>query len=215
MNLETIAAAKPDLILLPFDEIDGAEQQDELGEIAPVLIVPTSEGREPGTRYGGDASFQDWRGTIRAYGEVMELQDAAEEYIAETDQRLADLEEEHGDLIASITATEAKSTPDYMAINALASAKTSGVLGTILMSELGFQPPPQQAKVKPDEYGTIELSAENLSLVDGDLLFLEVRKGSTEHRKSRSGRPSTWSRTTRSSSSATTGSSAAPSRHAR
>jgi ABC-type Fe3+-hydroxamate transport system substrate-binding protein len=94
------------------------------------------------------------------------------------------LRADRGALIAEITATEAKSTPDYMAINALNSALTSGVLGTILMSELGFQSPPQQQALEPDDYGTIELSAENLDLVDGDLLFLEVREGSTEHEES-------------------------------
>ena len=67
MNLEAIAAARPDLILLPFDQIDGSEFLDELRTIAPVLVVPTSSTREPGTRYGGTASFQNWRTTLLAY----------------------------------------------------------------------------------------------------------------------------------------------------
>ncbi len=182
-NVEAVAVARPDLILLPFDQIDGAEQQDELGQIAPLLVVPTSEGREPGTRYGGDASFQDWRGTIRAYGEVLGMQDEAEAYVAETDAQLAALREEHGELIDETTASQVKSTPDYVALNVLATAKKSGALGTILMSELGFQSPPQQESIKPDEWGTLDLSAENLDVIDGDLLFLEVRDGSTDHEK--------------------------------
>jgi ABC-type Fe3+-hydroxamate transport system substrate-binding protein len=71
-----------------------------------------------------------------------------------------------------------------MAINALSSARTSGVLGSILLSELGFQAPDRQQALTPDEYGTIELSAENLDLVDGDLLFLEVREDARGHEDS-------------------------------
>lgn len=183
-NLEQIAAARPDLILLPFDQIDGAEIQAELGEIAPLLVVPTSETRDPEVRYGGTASFQDWRSTLRAYGTLFELEDEAEAYIAETDATLEAIAEEHGDFIATLGATEAKSMPEYMAINALSTALESGVLGTILMSELGFQPPEAQAETLPDEYGTIELSAENIALVDGDVLFLEVREDATEHEQS-------------------------------
>jgi iron complex transport system substrate-binding protein len=184
MSLEQVAAARPDLVLLPFDQIDGNEQIEELGEIAPLLVVPTSRTRDPEVRYGGTASFQDWRSTLRAYGEVLDLEGEAEAYISDTEEQIADLVGQHGDTIADIGVTEAKSTPDYMAVNALSQARTSGVLGTILLSELGFSAPASQAGVQPDEYGTIELSRENLDLVYGDLLFLEVREGSTEHTKS-------------------------------
>ncbi len=184
-NLEAIAAADPDLILLPFDQIDGSPVLDELEEIAPLAAVPTSPGTDdPEVRYGGTASFQDWRTTIRAYGTIVELLDEADAFVAETDARLEELRDEHGDLIDAITATEAKSTPDFMAINALSSAQDSGVLGSILMSQLGFQSPPQQQAATPDEFGTIELSAENLGLVDGDLLFLEVRQEAKGHEES-------------------------------
>jgi len=141
--------------------------------------VPTSEGEDPEGRYGGTASFQDWRSTIRDYGTLLGLEAEAEAFITDAEAELAALEEEYGELIAETSATEAKSTPDYMAINVL--NQDRGVLGTILMSELGFTAPEGQAGIEPDEYGTIELSAENLDLLDGDLLFLEVREGSTEH----------------------------------
>jgi iron complex transport system substrate-binding protein len=184
MNVEVIAAAKPDLILLPFDQIDGSEFTDELNKIAPMLVVPTSKTREPGTRYGGTASFQNWRSTLLAYGRVMNLEAEAREFITETEGRLAALSAEYGELISSIGVTEAKAGEDFLAINALSSAGTSGVLGTILMSELGFKAPEGQKDVKIDDYGTIELSEENVDLLDGDLLILEVRGGSTIHENS-------------------------------
>ena len=185
INMEALAAAKPDLILVPFDQVDQVPQLEELRDVAPLLAVPTSKpGDDPEVRYGGTASFQNWRSTLRAYGTLLDLEDEAEAYITETEGQLAALAEEHGDLIRSITATEAKSSPDYLAINALSTARTSGVLGTILMSELGFVAPPSQADVAPDEYGTIELSVENTNLVDGDLLFLEVREDSKRHEDS-------------------------------
>lgn len=175
-NLEAIAAADPDLIVAPYDQIDGAPGLDAMREIAPVLVVPTSTTRDPGVRYGGQASFQDWRSTLRAFGTVLDRSAQAEAYIAETDALLAALRTQHGELIDSSSATEIKSTPDFVAINALSSARDAGVLGTILLSELGFQPPAEQATATIDEYGTIELSPEMLNLVDGDLLFVEVRE---------------------------------------
>ena len=184
VNIEALAAADPDLIVLPFDQIDGSEQIEEIAEVAPLLVVPTSTTRDPEIRYGGTASFQDWRTTLRAYGELFDLDDEAEAYVEETEAQLEALREEHGALIGEITVTEAKSTPDFLAINALDPAQTSGVLGTILLSELGFRSPPAQAAVAPDEYGTIELSPERTDLLDGDLLFLEVREGSTRHEES-------------------------------
>jgi iron complex transport system substrate-binding protein len=185
LNLEAIAAAEPDLILVPFDQIDRAPDRENLAKIAPLLAVPTSEpGDSPEVRFGGTASFQDWRTTLRKYGELLDRADEAEAYIAETEEQLAAIAKEHGPLIASISATEAKSTGDFVAINVLNTAKTSGVLGTIIMSELGFKAPAAQAEVLADEYGTIEISSELTGLLDGDLLFLEVRQGSKRHEES-------------------------------
>ncbi|MGQ0778800.1 MAG: hypothetical protein ACT4NY_31035 [Pseudonocardiales bacterium] len=44
------------------------------------------------------------------------------------------------------------------------------------MTEPGFQPPPQPVQVQPDESGSIELSAENIGLLDGDLTALPARR---------------------------------------
>ena len=183
-NVELIAAAEPDLIVAPFDQIDGAPALEAMGEIAPVLVVPTSDTRDPAVRFGGTASFQDWRSTLRAFGAVLDRSAEAEAYIAETEAMIADLRAQYGDLIDASTATEMKSTPDGYVINALSSAMDSGVLGTIVLSELGFSTPPQQAAVAVDEYGSITLSPENLDLVDGDLLFVEVREGARSHEES-------------------------------
>lgn len=182
MNVEAIAAAEPDLVLVPFDQIDGAPQQAELAEIAPLLVVPTSTGEDPAQRYGGEASFQDWRGTLRSYGELLDLEDEAEAYIAGTEARMADVREAHGDLIDSLTANEAKTTLDYVAINAL--DIPGGVLGSLVLTELGFRAPEVVGALTPDEYGSIEISAENTDLLDADLLFLEVREGSKRHEES-------------------------------
>jgi len=181
VNIEAVAALEPDLILVPFDQIDQSPQLDALQQVAPLLAVPTSSGDTPEVRYGGEASFQDWRTTLRTFGTLLEMDDEAEAYIAETESQLAALSEEHGDLIASITAVEAKSAPDYMAINVLSEAQDSGVLGTILMSELGFTEPAELQAATADEYGTVEISEENMALLDGDILFLEVRDETTAH----------------------------------
>jgi len=181
-DLEEVAAADPDLILVPFDQIDGVETKDQLADIAPLLAVPTSESTKSDERYAGTASFQDWRGTLRAYGAVLGREDEAEAYIAESEEMLEELRTEHADLIETTAVVQAKSTPDYVAITPLTTDQ--GALGSILLNELGFQQPDQLDAVEPDEWGSIEISEENTSLLDGDLLFLEVREGSTEHEKS-------------------------------
>lgn len=181
-DLEEVAAADPDLILLPFDQVDGTENREQLADIAPLLAVPTSESRDSEERYAGTASFQDWRTTLRAFGTVLDREDEAEAYIADTEKMIDDLLEEHGPLIDQTSVVQAKSSPDYVAVNPLASDK--GALGSILLTELGFRQPEQLSSVEPDEWGTIEIAEENTRLLDADLLFLEVREGSTEHEKS-------------------------------
>jgi ABC-type Fe3+-hydroxamate transport system substrate-binding protein len=57
-------------------------------------------------------------------------------------------------------------------------------LSSLVLTELGFTAPEAVAAIPPDEYGSIEISAENTNLLDADLLFLEVRQGSTRHEES-------------------------------
>lgn len=180
-NIEAIAALDPDLVIAPYDQIDGAPGLEALQDLASVLVVPTSDIRDDSARYGGTASFQDWRTTLRTFGELLDRSAEAEEYIAGTEADIAAVRDEHGELIDSISATEIKSTPDFVAVNMLASAGESGVLGTILMSELGFTAPPALAEIAPDEFGSLELSDENLAVIDGDVLFVEVRSDATDH----------------------------------
>lgn len=181
-DLEAIAAADPDLILLPFDQIDGAEGREKMAKVAPLLAVPTSEEDADGGRYGGTASFQDWRGTLRSYGELLGLEAEAEAYIEESEAMIDELREEHADVIAETEVVQAKSTTDYVAINPIDTDLAA--LGSILLRELGFEQPQAVESAKPDEWGSIDISQENTSLLDGDLLFLEVREGSERHEES-------------------------------
>ena len=181
-NVEQVAAAKPDLILVPFDQIDGVEAREQLAAIAPLVAVPTSEEKTEEGRYGGTASFQDWRGTLRAYGVILDREDEAEAYIEETEDLIEGLRQEHADTIADTRVVQAKSTPDYVAVNPITNAKAA--IGSILLRELGFVEPDAVVNAKADEWGSIDLSPENTSLLDGDLLFLEVREDSTRHEES-------------------------------
>lgn len=182
VDLEEVALADPDLILLPFDQIDGAKGLDKLRQIAPLLAVPTSEENADGGRYGGTASFQDWRGTLRSYGEVLGMEDQAEAYIAETEAQIEELREEHADLIAATEVVQAKSTPDYVAINPINTDLAA--IGSILLGELGFQEPAAVEAAEIDEWGSVDISQENTDLLESDLLFLEVRESSDRHESS-------------------------------
>lgn len=181
-DLEAVAAADPDLILLPFDQIDGAKGREKLAAIAPLVAVPTSEEDADGGRYGGTASFQDWRGTLRSYGELLGREDEAEAFIAETEDQIEQLREEHADVIAATEVVQAKSTPEYVAINPIETDLAA--LGSILLGELGFHEPAAVQDAEVDEWGSVDVSQENTSLLDGDLLFLEVREGSDRHESS-------------------------------
>lgn len=182
VDLEAVAAAAPDLILLPFDQIDGAKTRQKLAQIAPLVAVPTAEDDRDGGRYAGGASFQDWRGTLRSYGELLGRDAEAEAYIQGTEATLEQVREEHADLIEAAEVVEAKSTPDFVAINPI--DPNPSVLGSILLSELGFGQPAAVDAVEPDEWGTIEVSLENTDLLESDLLFLEVREDSARHEES-------------------------------
>lgn len=57
--------------------------------LAPMLVVPTSQSRDPAVRFCGSASFQDWRSTLRAYGRLLDRTDAADTYIADTEAQLS------------------------------------------------------------------------------------------------------------------------------
>ena len=181
-NVEKVAAARPDLILVPFDQIDGAKAREQLAQIAPLVAVPTSESTLKEGRYGGKASFQDWRFTLRSYGTVLDRQKQAESYIAETERMLKDLRRRHRDTIAGLRVVQAKSTPDYVAVNPITNDKAA--IGSILLREVGFREPDAVVNAQADEWGSIELSPENINLLDGDLLFLEVREDSKRHEES-------------------------------
>lgn len=73
-NLESVAAARPDVIIGDPDGVGLSGPR--LGEIAPVIVVP-------GTARGG------WRPNLRIVGDVFDLRDRAETAIADTDARLA------------------------------------------------------------------------------------------------------------------------------
>lgn len=76
----------------------------------------------------------------------------------------------------------AAANPDHVTVNPVTSDK--GAIGVTLLRELGFEQPQRLDTIKPDEWGAIDISAENISLLGGDLLFLEVREGASRHEKS-------------------------------
>lgn len=181
-DLEAVAALDPDLILLPFDQIDGAKGREKLAKIAPLVAVPTSEANSDGGRYGGTASFQDWRGTLRSYGALLGREDEAEAFIADTEAEIDGLRAEYADTIAEIEVVQAKSTTEYVAINPINTDLAA--LGSILLGELGFHEPAAVEEAPIDEWGSVDVSEENTDLLDGDLLFLEVRESSDRHESS-------------------------------
>src|SRR5688500_1001929 len=80
--LEAIAALQPDVILAPYDGFDEAVYESLTG-IAPTVA------------YAGEPWTTPWRDQTRMIGTALGLADEAEQLIAETDDRVAEIAAEH------------------------------------------------------------------------------------------------------------------------
>jgi iron complex transport system substrate-binding protein len=93
-NLERIAALDPDLTVVPYWNSKELETRSELERIAPLveLVVP-----------GHPRPYDDWKGSLRAYGEVFGVPERAEGYVEEQEDAAATL---HEDIASSPAAGE-------------------------------------------------------------------------------------------------------------
>lgn len=148
MNVEALAAADPDLILVDFYE--GNPVVESAREIAPTLQMQSFAGpRELISSFG------------RVFGEAR-----AEELNARLDdgvERLRSLVEAPSSIRVSIAQVSEEGIRIWLA---------EGNLGAILISEAGFSRPSSQSEVGEFGSGYKDLSLERLDAVDGDVLYL-------------------------------------------
>ena len=80
--LEAIAALRPDVILAPYEGFDESVYED-LSGIAPTVAYP------------GEAWTTPWRDQTRMIGQALGMEEEAEQLIAETEEQVAAVAEEH------------------------------------------------------------------------------------------------------------------------
>lgn len=159
VQIETIAAAEPDLIVAStFAGVGDAF--DRLAAVAPVLVV------EP------VADFEwDWRELTRAVGEALDLSAKAEEIVTAADGHVVDAVAAHPEYAGRTIAILINRGP----ATGLEFVNVQGSIAEELLSGLGFAPHPNAAALAAGEFGEVPL--ENLALVDADAIVVAEHGG--------------------------------------
>ena len=155
--LETLAAAKPDLILA-HTYLGLEDSYSQLSDIAPVLAPATEE-------------EMTWEDTILAVGEALDLHNAAQSEIDEVAQAIEESANEHpeyeGKTVSVLINRGAEAGIQFL--------NTKGSYTEYLLTELGFAPHPNVDELSVEERSIV--SPENLSLVDADALVIGQHGG--------------------------------------
>jgi iron complex transport system substrate-binding protein len=146
VNVEQVVALRPDLIVSRDSNISDAVEQ--LIELAPLVPVAS----------GDDGS---WREDLLAVAEVLGRTEQAEAAVAVYDERLAEVQERHGDRIGSaiVAVVQAGGTLLY------ASRLDGFYLQNRTLGDLGGQPVPAFEELELAD-GYVELSLERLDVLE-------------------------------------------------
>lgn len=155
--LETLAAAKPDLILA-HTYLGLEDSYSQLSDIAPVLAPATED-------------EMTWEDTILAVGEALDLQNTAQRKIDEVSEAIEESANEHpeyeGKTVSVLINRGAESGIQFL--------NTKGSYTEYLLTALGFAPHPNVEELSVEERSIV--SPENLSLVDTDALVIGQHGG--------------------------------------
>lgn len=155
VNVEAVAASEPDLIFLPnTSEMFEEEDIDRLSEIAPVLEADETV---PGDQV-------DWRDAPRLLGEALDLEQTADEAIADAESAIEETASEHAEFEGE-TITLATDYGEEYGIEYYTAADSTAESMT---SMLGFEPNPLADQFTDDAV----VSEENQSELDADVLIM-------------------------------------------
>lgn len=155
-NLERITQLKPDLILgWDFHE----QTYPLLSQIAPTLLLPQEIIKSPNA---------NWQKYTNYLATALGKQNKAQQLIAESDLRIAELKAALENSYSNRTISVAHISDEYGT-----EAYTVDSFSGSILSALGLERPQSQAITKPG--GKIEaISEERLELIDGDVLFVLI-----------------------------------------
>jgi iron complex transport system substrate-binding protein len=162
INLEKIAAMRPDLIVGTYADLD-ASTYGKLSQIAPTVAQARSA--RPYTT--------PWRDMARTIGKAVGRLDEVDRQIAAIDERFAQIREEHPEFAeqTAVVVDATQAPKSYWAFN---SADPRGQF----LTSLGFKADPALEKATSAEFGAT-ISPERISLLDvGRLILLADPKNS-------------------------------------
>jgi iron complex transport system substrate-binding protein len=152
LDIEAIAAQRPDLILAIYSGITKKEYET-LSKIAPVVAQPKGQ-----VDYGSS-----WQEETLITGKAVGKPERAQQLVDETEGLIADAAAEHPDWKGQTAANVA----DYQGIFVYGPQDVR----TRMLEELGFEYPEELRKAFPDEFGG-QLSEEKVDALDvGALLW--------------------------------------------
>jgi iron complex transport system substrate-binding protein len=153
VNLESLAAARPDLLLFSSKLVDESGARSQLAEIAPLVELDAS-------------TAEPWRDVLREVAAAAGVPMRAEQRIAEVEAAIAEARDAIG---ADGLATEVSVVRCFGESCRYLPGGTS-FSGQVL-DELGVARPVEQAS-DPEGRAFVEVSPERVDLLDGDLIVL-------------------------------------------
>jgi len=145
VNVEAIAALKPDLII--GNKMRHEKIYDQLNSIAPTVFAETLRG--------------NWKENFELYAKALNKEEKGKEVIAAYDARIADLKEKLGDKV-----NQKISMVRFMAGDVRIYQKDT--FSGVIWDQLGFQRPDSQ---NVDDFAIRNVTKEQIPLMEGDVLF--------------------------------------------
>ncbi|MRX54551.1 ABC transporter substrate-binding protein [Bacillus idriensis] len=151
LNVEAIAALKPDLII--GNKLRQEDQYEKLSQIAPTVFSETLKGQ--------------WKDNFEFYAKALDREEEGKKVIADYDARINEIKEKAGDKLnkdVSVVRFLAGSTRIYY------KDSFSGVI----LEQLGFSRPANLEKLfsdNPDDLFAREVTKELIPEMEGDILF--------------------------------------------
>ncbi|MCA1319697.1 iron-siderophore ABC transporter substrate-binding protein [Bacillus tianshenii] len=144
VNLEAIAALKPDLII--GNKLRQEDVYEQLNAIAPTVFAETLKG--------------DWKENFALYSKALNKEEEGKKVMDDFDSRVASMKEELGDKLE-----QEVSVIRFTAGNVRIYQKDS--FSGIILDQLGFARPESQ---NVDSF-MVEATKETIPLMDGDIMF--------------------------------------------
>ncbi|WP_349409177.1 iron-siderophore ABC transporter substrate-binding protein [Pseudalkalibacillus sp. SCS-8] len=144
INLEAIAALKPDLII--GNKLRQEKFYDQLNEIAPTVFSETLKG--------------DWKENFKLYAKALNKEEEGNKVMADFDQRVEDIKGELGDKV-----NQEVSVVRFLPGKVRMYMKDS--FSGVILEQIGFKRPESQDQAKFAD----EVTKERIPDMNGDILF--------------------------------------------